>query len=248
VPPQRASEFASDPRRGFPARRVYGTNARFFEFRDQKKWQISVCTGCIRCYNLPTKGPMVDESSADVTQLLQQWSVGDTDALRSLMPLVYDELHRLARRSLSGEHAGHTLQTTALVHEAYLRMIQQDETNWKNRAHFYAIAAQLMRRILIDHGRAARTDKRRVMMGAIPLDDAYPRAVRPQMDFLELHEALEELESFDAQKARVVELRFFGGLSIEEAAEVLGISTSTVKREWNVARAWLARKLKGTGV
>jgi RNA polymerase sigma factor (TIGR02999 family) len=190
---------------------------------------------------------MVDESSADVTQLLHEWSLGDTNALRELMPLVYGELRRLARRSLAAEHPGHTLQTTALVHEAYLRMVQQDETNWKGRAHFYGIAAQLMRRILIDYGRAARTDKRRIMVGTIALDDAYPRAAPPQMDFLELHEALEELESFDAQKARVVELRFFGGLSVEEAAEVIGISTATVKREWNVARAWLARRLKGDG-
>jgi len=186
---------------------------------------------------------MSQAASGNVTQLLRQWSVGDRSALEALMPLVYDELRRLARRSLSGEHSGHTLQTTALVHEAYLRMVQQDRTQWKDRVHFFAVAARMVRRILVDYARAVQTDKRRVLVGAIPLQDLYPRAQPRAVDFTALHDALEELESFDEQKARVVELRFFGGLSVEEASVALGISTATVKREWKVARAWLAHRL-----
>jgi RNA polymerase sigma factor (TIGR02999 family) len=186
---------------------------------------------------------MPESSSVEVTSLLHRWTLGDRDALESLMPLVYAELRRLARRSIAGEQQDHTLQTTALVHEAYLRLVRQDRTQWKDRAHFLGVAAQMMRRILIDYARAARTDKRRIMVGVIPLDDAHPPGNARAIDFVDLHEALEELQSFDEQKARVVELRFFGGLSVEEASEVLGISTATVKREWNVARAWLAHRL-----
>jgi len=189
---------------------------------------------------------MPEPGSVEVTSLLHRWTLGDRSALESLMPLVYAELRRLARRSIAAEHPGHTLQTTALVHEAYLKLVRQDRAQWKDRAHFLGVAAQMMRRILIDYARAARTDKRRVMVGAISLDDAHPRAPARPVDFLDLHEALEELRGFDEQKARVVELRFFGGLSVDEASEVLGISTATVKREWNVARAWLAHRLNAT--
>ena len=186
---------------------------------------------------------MPEPNGVEVTLLLHRWTLGDRNALESLMPLVYTQLRRLARRSIAGEQVGHTLQTTALVHEAYLKLVRQDRAQWKDRAHFFGVAAQMMRRILIDYARAARTDKRRVMVGAIPLDDAHPPAFARSIDFLDLHEALEELEGFDEQKARVVELRFFGGLSVDETSEVLGISTATVKREWNVARAWLAQRL-----
>jgi RNA polymerase sigma factor (TIGR02999 family) len=189
---------------------------------------------------------MAEAGGTDVTRLLQQWGAGDRKALESLMPLVYDELRRLARRSLSAERPSHTLQTTALVHEAYLRMVQQDRSQWRDRAHFFGVAAQMIRRILIDHARAARTDKRRVLIGAVPLDESRAGAAPAPVDFLTLHEALEELAGFDEQKARVVELRFFGGLSVEETSEALGISTPTVKREWSVARAWLAHRLEGS--
>src|SRR6266481_5409973 len=162
---------------------------------------------------------MPEPGSPKVTDLLRRWTLGDRGALESLMPVVYGELRRLARRSIAGEQPDHTLQTTALVHEAYLRLIRQDRTKWKDRAHFFGVAAQMMRRILIDYARAARTDKRRVMVGTIPLDDARPGAPARAIDFLDLHEALEELQRFDEQKARVVELRFFGGLSVEEASE-----------------------------
>jgi RNA polymerase sigma factor (TIGR02999 family) len=188
---------------------------------------------------------MSAEASAGVTDSLNDWRGPQQDALQSLIPLVYDELRRLARRSLSKEHAGATLQTTALVHEAYLRLAQQDRTEWKNRAHFLGVAAQMIRRILVDHARAAQMDKRRIMVGAVSLESITPRAAKVGVDFMSLHEALDELESFDPQKARVVELRFFGGLSVKEAAEVLSISPTTVKREWSVARAWLARRLSG---
>ena len=187
----------------------------------------------------------VPANGADVTGLLQKWSVGDQNALQSLIPLVYDELRHLARRSLSAEPAGNTLQTTALVHEAYLRLVHQDRTEWKNRPHVFGIAAQMIRRILVDHARAAHTDKRRILLNAVPLDEMHLRATPQALDFMALHDALDELESFDAQKARVVELRYFGGLSVKEVSEVLAISTATVKREWSVARAWLARRLSG---
>jgi RNA polymerase sigma factor (TIGR02999 family) len=193
---------------------------------------------------MPRRKPHMPEPSAvEVTHLLHRWTLGDRSALESLMPLVYAELRRVARRSIASEHPGHTLEATALVHEAYLRLVRQDRAQWKDRAHFFGVAAQMMRRILIDYARAARTDKRRVLLGAVQLDDATPQPAQPPIDFLDLHEALQELESFDGQKARVVELRYFGGLSVEEASEVLGISTATVKREWNVARAWLAHRL-----
>ncbi len=190
---------------------------------------------------------MPEPKRFEVTHLLHRWTRGDRTALESLMPVVYAELRRVARRSMAAERSGHTLQATALVHEAYLKLIRQDRIEWKDRAHFFGVAAQMMRHILIDHARAAQTDKRRVMVGAVSFDDAHPPANGAPIDFLDLHEALQELETFDEQKARVVELRFFGGLSIEETSEVLGISTATVKREWNVARAWLARRLNAGG-
>ena len=190
---------------------------------------------------------MPETEGAEVTHLLHRWTRGDRSALESLMPVVYAELRRVARRSMAYEQPGHTLQATALVHEAYLKLIRQEKTEWKDRAHFFGVAARMMRHILIDYARAARTDKRRVMVGAASLDDAAPSSDTPPMDFLDLHNALEELESFDEQKVRVVELRYFGGLSIEETAEVIGISTATVKREWNVARAWLAHRLNASG-
>jgi len=186
---------------------------------------------------------MPEPKGAELTHLLHRWTRGDRSALESLMPVVYAELHRMARRSIAGEQPGHTLQATALVHEAYLKLVRQDRPQWKDRAHFFGVAAQMMRHILIDYARAAHTNKRRVMIGTVSLDDSRPPVDAAPLDFLDLHEALEELETFDQQKARLVELRFFGGLSVEETSEVLGISTATVKREWNVARAWLARRL-----
>jgi RNA polymerase sigma factor (TIGR02999 family) len=179
-----------------------------------------------------------------ITQLLAKWSSGDESALEALMPLVYQELRKLAGRYLRRERAGHTLQPTALVNEAYLRLVDQKSPRWQNRAQFYGIAAQLMRRILVDHARVKHAEKRGgADQQRLSITSAELLATKPDLDVLALNEALEELTAMDPQQGRIVELKFFGGLSIEETAEVLGISHSTVERDWKMARAWLRRKL-----
>ena len=182
--------------------------------------------------------------SEGVTQLLLEWGAGDKAALDELLPLVFDELHRLARGYLRRERPQHTLQPTALVNEAYLRLVDQAHVRWQNRAHFFGIAANLMRQILVDHARERAADKRGgPAQQRLSLTQA-ERVVRQQeVDVLALDEALDKLAAFDAQQGRVVELKFFGGLTIEEIAEVLGISHATVEREWKLARAWLRREL-----
>ena len=177
-------------------------------------------------------------SPSDVTQLLLAWSNGNKEALEHLLPLVYRELKQIADRYLRRERSDHTLQTTALVHEAYMKLIDQRNVQWQNRAHFFGIAAQAMRRILVDHARGYQTDKRagiKISLDNEKIDISEQRA----SDLLALDEALEELSELDPQKSRIVELRFFGGLSIEETAEVLGIGTATVNRQWRLAKAWL---------
>ena len=178
-----------------------------------------------------------------ITQLLQRWSAGDSVALSELMPIVYGELHSLAAAYIQDERPNHTLQATALVHEAYLRLVQQDAP-WKNRAHFFGVAAQMMRRILVDHARKHVARKRPTSGTLATLEEALTVPVSPHVDLIGLDDALNKLEAFDHQKARVVELRFFGGLSVEETAELLGNSTATVKREWAIARAWLYREMR----
>jgi RNA polymerase sigma factor (TIGR02999 family) len=188
-----------------------------------------------------------DDADRPITRLLQEWQEGSAQALERLIPLVYDELHTLASRHLAGERAHHTLQTTALVHEAYVKLAGQRAMGWQNRAHFFAIAAQLMRRILVDHARHAGRVKRGGGRPSLPLD-VEPPAPPPPVDVEDAHaldQALTRLEALDAQQGRVVELRYFGGLTVEETAEVMGLSTATVKREWAVARAWLHRELAG---
>jgi len=190
---------------------------------------------------------MADEADrTDVTRLLQEWQEGSAEALERLMPLVYNELHTLAARYLSRERRDHTLQPTALVNEAYLKLAGQREVDWQNRAHFFGIAAQLMRRILVDRARHDGRVKRGRGIPHITLDDAEPAAfsVDP-VDVFALDRALSHLEALDPQQGRIVELRFFGGLTIQETAEVLRISAGTVKRDWIVARAWLYRELTG---
>jgi len=189
-------------------------------------------------------------SSADVTGLLVRWSEGDADALERLLPLVYSELRRIASKQLRHERPDHTLAPTALVHELYLRLIDQSRTSWKNRAHFFGIAAQLMRRILVDHARAQQAEKRgglvtRISLEEIPGDGEQPHEDAAASDVLAIHEALERLAAIDPDQARIVELRFFGGLTVEETATVLERSPRTVKREWRLARAWLYRALRG---
>jgi RNA polymerase sigma factor (TIGR02999 family) len=180
-----------------------------------------------------------------VTQLLVKWSNGDQQALDQLMPLVYSELHRLAGNYLRHERLGHTLQPTALVNEAYLKLVDQKNARWQNRAQFFGVSAQLMRRILVDHARAQQATKRGGSdQQRLSLTSAEKLVSQPEVDLLALHEALGELASLDPQQERIVELRFFGGLSIEETGEVLGIGHATVERDWKMARAWLRRKLE----
>jgi len=180
----------------------------------------------------------------EVSQLLIEWGRGDQEALDRLMPLVYDELRRLASRHLRRERPDHTLQTTALVHEAYLALVGQRQANWQNRAQFFAIAAQLMRRILVDYARSQQAAKRGGDYLKVSLDEAAALPDKKSADLLALDEALDRLANLDPQQSRVVELRIFGGLSVEETAEALGISPRTVKREWSMARAWLHQQLK----
>jgi RNA polymerase sigma-70 factor, ECF subfamily len=180
----------------------------------------------------------------DVTGLLLAWRTGDDEALARLTPLVYDELHRLARRYMRGEQTGHPLQTTALVNEAYLRLVDSRRVGWRNRAHFFAVAAQLMRRVLVDVARRQRFQKHGGDWQKVILPDGFEPAVASDTDIVAVDDALQELARLDPRKARVVELRFFGGLSLEETAEALGVSTDTVGRDWRAARAWLSRELK----
>jgi RNA polymerase sigma factor (TIGR02999 family) len=178
-----------------------------------------------------------------VTQLLIRWSQGDRAALDQLTPLVYDELRRVARNYMRREPTDHTLQTTALVNEAYIRLIDQDRVHWQNRAHFFGIAAQLMRRILVDHARKRHNLKRGGDVRRIPLEEAFVVADEQAADLVALDDALQRLQWLDERKGRVVELRFFGGLNIEEAAEVLSVSPATIQREWAMAKAWLYREI-----
>jgi RNA polymerase sigma factor (TIGR02999 family) len=178
-----------------------------------------------------------------VTELLVAYGEGDKEALDQLMPVVYDELRRLAQNYLSRERPGHTLQTTALVHEAYLRLIDQKSVNWQNRAQFFGIAARMMRRILINHAKERQAKKRQGYATRVSLDDAVNFFEKRELDLAALDEALNELAALDPQQTQIVELRFFGGLTIEEVSEVLEISPATTKREWDSAKLWLRRQL-----
>jgi RNA polymerase sigma factor (TIGR02999 family) len=188
---------------------------------------------------------MRESSTHEVTQLLRAWSEGEQSALEKLIPIVYDELHRMARRYMAHEWPGHTLQTTALVNEAYLRLVDSAQTNWQNRAHFFAVCAQAMRRILVDWARSRQAMKRGGEIRPLPLDEALAVAETPGAELVALDEALKALAAVDPRKSQVVELRFFGGLSVEETAEVLKVSSDTVLRDWNVAKSWLRCELSG---
>ena len=183
--------------------------------------------------------------SHNISHLLKEWNAGDPEALDRLTPLVYEELRRQAARYLRRERPGHTLQTTALIHEAYLRLADAKDVQWQDRAHFFAIAANLMRRILVDHARRRDADKRGGSQVRVQLDEALALANESEVDLLAVDEALNRLAAIDPQQARVVELRFFSGLSVEETAAALGVSATTVKRDWRVARAWLRREIGG---
>ena len=186
---------------------------------------------------------MPGHAPESITDLLLKWSGGDATALEQLMPLVYDELRRLAGRYLRRERDNHSLQPTALVNEAYLRLVDQ-QVEWQSRAQFYGLAARIMRNILVDHARSRQAAKRGGEQFRVSFDSDRQGSTDSGIRFLAVHEALERLAIFDAQKAQIVELRFFGGLSIEEAAEVLGVGHATVERDWKLARAWLRRELE----
>ncbi len=188
---------------------------------------------------------MNEAQPSEVTEILRVWNTGDGQAPTRLVPFVYDELRRLARCHLATERRDHTLQPTALVHEAYLRLVDQDRGQWKNRARFFAIAAQLMRRILVDYARAHSAAKRGGGAEHLSLDDVEISLQDRAAELIALDGALAELSVIDARKSRVVELRFFGGLSVEETAETMGVNPATVRRDWTVAKAWLHRSLKG---
>ena len=188
---------------------------------------------------------MPHDSSSPVTELLARWRSGDQNALDALMPLVYSELRQLAQHYLRRERSDHTLQSTALVHEAYMRLAGQNPPQWQNRAHFFGIAAHLMRQILVEHARGHGAAKRGGGATRMALDESLAIAKQKDVDVIVLDKALEELSELDAQQGRIVELRFFGGLTIEDTSEVLGISPATVKREWVTARAWLFRAMTG---
>jgi len=179
----------------------------------------------------------------DITGLLLEWGNGNREALDKLTPLVYDELRLLAARQFRGERPGHTLQSTALVHEAYLKLIDQQRVQWQDRDHFFAVAAQVIRHILVSHARARNASKRGGGKTMLAFDESLGVAGGRETDLIALEDALEELSRIDPQQGRIVELRFYGGLSIEGTAKVLGISAATVKRDWNVAKAWLHREL-----
>jgi RNA polymerase sigma factor (TIGR02999 family) len=188
----------------------------------------------------------MDEPSVSpdrVTQLLQQWSHGDDSALAELTPLVYEELRRLAHHYMEGERPDHTLQTTALVNEAYLRLADQTASNWQSRAHFFAVAARAMRQILVSYARSNRAQKRGGGVARIELDESAILSPEQSKEIVDLHEALERLGALDSRKARVVELKYFGGLNYDEIAEVMKVSTVTVRRDWVFAKAWLYDEL-----
>ncbi len=190
---------------------------------------------------------MDDSKQGEITGLLVAWKNGSPEALDELIPIVYGELRRLARRQLGGERPDHSLQPTALTHEAFLRLFGTRQISWQNRAHFFAVASQLMRRVLVEHARKRRTAKRGGGPTRVTLDEAKTPAEPVDVDIIALHEALTKLEEVDPRQSRVVELTYFGGLNTDETAEVLSVSPATVRRDWRVAKLWLRRALEGVG-
>jgi len=195
---------------------------------------------CLRIRNL------VDETPNEITEQLIAWSKGDEGALDALIPAVYQELRRMANYYLRGENAGHSLQPTALVHEAYLRLIDQTKVDWQNRAHFFGVAAQMMRRILVDHAKAKHRAKRGGTATKVSLDETVNLSDERAAELVALDDALKVLDELDERKSRIVELRYFGGLTVDETAQVLGVSDKTVMRDWSLAKAWLYQQLSQT--
>jgi RNA polymerase sigma-70 factor, ECF subfamily len=218
-----------------------GTNRQESSSRFTKQCIISAPASC----SIRTDALTYDAQPHEVTQLLLAWSGGDRAARDELMPLVYEELRRLAHRYMNRERPDHTLQTSALVNEAYLRLIDQKDVKWQNRAHFLGIAAQMMRRILVDHARKRSFAKRGGAVSSVPLEEAVIVSPERAAEVIALDDALNNLTELDPRKSQIIELRFFGGLSIEETAEVLGVSPGTVMRDWTFAKAWLRREIFG---
>jgi RNA polymerase sigma-70 factor (ECF subfamily) len=185
----------------------------------------------------------MEPSPQTITQLLIEWRSGDQAALDALMPIVHQELRKLAKHYLRGEREGHTLQSSALVNEVYIRLVDHKNINWQNRAHFFGVAAQAMRRVLVDYARARKSEKRGGDILRVSLADALNVAEEKALELIALDDALRDLEKMDARKSHIVELRYFGGLSVEETAEVVGVAPITVMREWNAAKAWLLRAI-----
>jgi RNA polymerase sigma factor (TIGR02999 family) len=210
-------------------------------------WNSPACYSFCYWHFLVEGQPMEKRSpaSGEVTQLLRAWSGGDKEALDRLAPLVYGELHRIAQRLMAGERPNHTLQATALVNEAYLRLVDARQVNWQDRAHFFALSARAMRQILVDHARSRGSAKRGGGEVSIELKEGLAAGSSPEANLLELDDALKRLATLDPRKSQVVELRFFGGLSLEETAEALKISAKTVRRDWDLARGWIYRELSG---
>ncbi len=190
-----------------------------------------------------TPPPTNEDHAYDLTVLLKSWASGDQGALERLMPLAYDELHRIAQQRWRGQQPGHTLQPTVLIHEAYLKLMGQGQRTFENRLHFFAVMSMAMRQVLVNHAEASLAAKRGGGKANVPLQEVDAAALREATEVLNLHEALKLLAKLNSRQSRVVELRYFGGLSIEEVAQALGISAVTVTRDWHVARAWLARQL-----
>jgi RNA polymerase sigma-70 factor (ECF subfamily) len=190
-------------------------------------------------------GKMIPQG--EVTGLLTAWGKGDQNALNELMPIVYGELHRMAQRAWSGQNQGNTLQPTALINEAYLKLAGAESASYQNRSHFFAVACTAMRQILVNHAKSRQTGKRGSGQFVLSLDDIQPAVNQEAAEVVALHEALERLQAIDERKSKVVEMRYFGGLSIEETAEALGISVITVNRDWRLARTWLIREMSGDG-
>lgn len=189
---------------------------------------------------------MSNLETPQITRLLLDWSKGDQTALEHLMPLVYDELRKMARRYMRKQSAGHTFQTTELIHEAYLKLAKGDEQNWQNRAHFFGVAAQAMRHILVDYARSKHSQKRGGWQEQVTLDETFRAGGQVSHELVQLDDALNELANLDQRKSRVVELKYFGGLTNEEIAEVLKVSPETVKRDWRFSRTWLLRELSSS--
>lgn len=221
----------------FVSCREMAANLRAAESRLHVTQAESACRKCKAIHFLPV------EKTGDLTTLLQAWSSGDREALEVLAPLVHHELRRMAQRMLSGERAGHAWQPTDLVNESYLRLLGWRGVDWQNRAHFYAATAQMMRRVLVDAARARQSAKRGAGAEALPLDGLDVAAPASDVDVIALEDALTALAAVDPRPSQVVELRFFGGFSVEETAEALGVSVRTVINDWNTARAWLHRQL-----